>query len=113
MSTSPIPRLTSLTACAGCAAKLRPDLLGAALKTIPQKKNARALVGFETSDDAAVYKLNSTQAIVETVDFFPPIHDDPFMYGQIAAANAMSASRVLRCGLMPHNTVARDWSPTA
>jgi len=53
-------------------------------------KSPRALVGFATSDDAAVYRLSATQAVVETVDFFPPVVDDPFQFGRIAAANAMS-----------------------
>ncbi len=85
-----LPRLTSLSNCAGCAAKLRPDLLGELLAGIPNVKTKAALVGFETSDDAAVYQLSPKLAVVETVDFFPPVLDDPFAYGQIAAANAMS-----------------------
>jgi selenide,water dikinase len=84
------PRLTSLSNCAGCAAKLRPDLLGELLAGIPNVRDANALVGFETSDDAAVYKLKPDLAVVETVDFFPPVLDDPYAFGQIAAANAMS-----------------------
>lgn len=89
MATPPI-KLTSLSNCAGCAAKLRPDLLGELLAGIPSVKAKDALVGFETSDDAAVYRLTKDLAVVETVDFFPPVLDDPFAYGQIAAANAMS-----------------------
>jgi selenide,water dikinase len=85
-----VPRLTSLSNCAGCAAKLRPDLLGELLAGIPNVKVKAALVGFETSDDAAVYQLTRDLAVVETVDFFPPVLDDPYAYGQIAAANAMS-----------------------
>ena len=85
-----LPRLTSLSNCAGCAAKLRPDLLGELLSGLPNLKVKAALVGFETSDDAAVYQLTKDLAVVETVDFFPPVLDDPFAYGQIAAANAMS-----------------------
>ena len=54
------------------------------------RKDARALVGFATHDDAAVYKLSASQAVVSTVDFFPPVVDDPFSFGQIAAANALS-----------------------
>lgn len=54
------------------------------------KKDARALVGYATHDDAAVYKLSATQAVVSTADFFPPVVDDPFAFGQIAAANALS-----------------------
>lgn len=87
---APLPRLTQLSNCAGCAAKLRPDLLHEVLQGLPNTKVKDALVGFETSDDAAVYRLTPTLAIVETVDFFPPVLDDPFAYGQIAAANAMS-----------------------
>lgn len=83
-------RLTELSNCAGCAAKLRPDLLSELLAGIPNVKVKDALVGFETSDDAAVYRLTKDLAVVETVDFFPPVLDDPFAYGQIAAANAMS-----------------------
>ncbi len=54
------------------------------------KKDSRALVGYATHDDAAVYKLSAHQAVVSTVDFFPPVVDDPFAFGQIAAANALS-----------------------
>jgi selenide,water dikinase len=88
---APIPRLTQLSNCAGCAAKLRPDVLHEVLQGLPSGvKSKDALVGFETSDDAAVYRLRPDLAVVETVDFFPPVLDDPFAYGQIAAANAMS-----------------------
>lgn len=87
---APLPRLTQLSNCAGCAAKLRPDVLHDVLAGISNTKVKNALVGFETSDDAAVYKLRPDLAVVETVDFFPPVLDDPFAYGQIAAANAMS-----------------------
>ncbi|MBE2250952.1 MAG: selenide, water dikinase SelD [Myxococcus sp.] len=87
---APIPKLTQLSNCAGCAAKLRPDVLHQVLRGISNTKVKDALVGFETSDDAAVYRLRPDLAIVETVDFFPPVLDDPFAYGQIAAANAMS-----------------------
>lgn len=85
-----VPRLTQLSNCAGCAAKLRPDVLHEVLRGLSNTKVKDALVGFETSDDAAVYRLRSDLAVVETVDFFPPVLDDPFAYGQIAAANAMS-----------------------
>jgi selenide,water dikinase len=54
------------------------------------RKDPRALVGFATSDDAAVYRLNAREAVVSTVDFFPPVVDDPFAFGEIAAANALS-----------------------
>lgn len=84
------PSLTSLSNCAGCAAKIRPELLHQVLARLPKVRAPQAMVGFETSDDAAVYRLSPTQAVVETVDFFPPVVDDPFSYGQIAAANALS-----------------------
>lgn len=94
MSTAKKPsakvRLTSLSNCAGCAAKLRPDLLGELLAGLPRVKSKDALVGYDTADDAAVYRLDSKTAVVETVDFFPPVVDDPYAFGQIAAANAMS-----------------------
>lgn len=60
------------------------------LRHLKTRKDARALVGFATHDDAAVYKLSATQAVVSTADFFPPVVDDPFSFGQIAAANALS-----------------------
>ena len=85
-----IPRLTSLAACAGCAAKLRPDVLSELLKGLPRVKARGVLVGYDTADDAAVVQVRSDLAIVETADFFPPVVDDPTAYGEIAAANAMS-----------------------
>jgi len=89
--TAPEPlRLTQLSSGAGCAAKLRPELLGELLRGLPRVKAKDALVGFDTNDDAAVYRLSSTQAVVQTVDFSPPVVDDPYAFGQIAAANAMS-----------------------
>ena len=57
---------------------------------LPKISDPRILVGFESSDDACVYKLTDDIAIINTVDFFPPIVDDPYMFGQIAAANALS-----------------------
>jgi selenide, water dikinase len=60
------------------------------LRRLPKVKDARALVGYETRDDAAVYQLSATEAIVETVDFFTPVVDDPYWFGRIAAANAFS-----------------------
>jgi selenide, water dikinase len=88
---APVPiKLTQLSNCAGCAAKLRPDVLSELLHGLPRVKAKQALVGYETSDDAAVYRLRADLAVVETVDFFPPVLDDPFAYGAVAAANAMS-----------------------
>jgi selenide,water dikinase len=60
------------------------------LRHLPRTTDPRALVGHETHDDAAVYALSATEAIVETVDFFTPVVDDPFLFGRIAAANALS-----------------------
>lgn len=60
------------------------------LRRLPKVHDPRALVGHETSDDAAVYQLSATEAVVETVDFFTPVVDDPFLFGRIAAANALS-----------------------
>ncbi len=60
------------------------------LATLPQSDHPNLLVGFNTADDAGVYRLSDTQALVQTVDFFPPIVDDPYWFGQIAAANALS-----------------------
>jgi selenide,water dikinase len=60
------------------------------LRSLPPSKDPNLLVGTETHDDAGVYKLTEDLAIVQTIDFFPPVVDDPFVYGQIAAANALS-----------------------
>lgn len=83
-------RLTEYTHALGCACKIRPQLLEKILKGIPGKNDPAILVGHETSDDAAVYLIDENTAIVQTVDFIPPIVDDPYMYGAISAANALS-----------------------
>jgi selenide, water dikinase len=83
-------RLTTTAKAAGCAAKLSPSMLDAVLKKLPPQRNSSVLVGFETSDDAAVYQLTDDLAIVQTVDFFTPIVDDPTLFGQVAAANSLS-----------------------
>lgn len=75
----------------GCTAKLGPDILKHVLSKIPKgKKDDALLVGYDSSDDAAVYKLSDDVAVVQTLDFFPPMVDDPYIFGQIAAANALS-----------------------
>ena len=75
----------------GCAAKLGPDILERVLSRLPRTKQDPALlVGFENSDDAAVYQLSPDLAFVQTLDFFPPMIEDPYLFGQVAAANAMS-----------------------
>jgi selenide,water dikinase len=83
-------RLTTTAKSAGCAAKLSPSILESVLKRLSPASDPNLLVGFETSDDAAVYKLSDDLALVQTVDFFTPIVDDPFLFGQVAAANALS-----------------------
>jgi selenide, water dikinase len=83
-------RLTATVKAAGCAAKLSPSVLDAVLKRLPPQADPNVIVGFETSDDAAVYRLTDDLAIVQTVDFFTPIVDGPELFGQIAAANALS-----------------------
>ena len=85
------PRLTSLSHGGGCGCKIAPGVLSEILKgTITMPMPAELLVGIETSDDAAVYKLNDEQALIATTDFFMPIVDDPFDFGRIAATNAIS-----------------------
>ncbi|MBO8165390.1 MAG: selenide, water dikinase SelD [Brevibacillus sp.] len=85
-------KLTSLTSKGGCGCKISPDALSAVLKNArrPGQHDPRLLVGLETSDDAGVYQLTDDIALVQTLDFFTPIVDDPYWFGQIAAANALS-----------------------
>ncbi len=92
MATTPSPRLTSLSHGGGCGCKIAPGVLSDILRSsgaagfVPPE----LLVGIETSDDAAVYRLNDEQALVATTDFFMPIVDDPYEFGRIAATNALS-----------------------
>lgn len=74
----------------GCTAKLGPGILDKVLKMIPKKADPNLLVGFDHSDDAAVYQLTDDLAVVQTLDFFPPMVEDPYLFGKIAAANALS-----------------------
>src|SRR5512141_2439321 len=84
-------RLTQFSHGGGCGCKIAPGVLEQILaKTAPGLVPKDLLVGIETSDDAAVYRLNDHQAIVATTDFFTPIVDDPFDFGRIAATNAIS-----------------------
>ncbi len=83
-------KLTQYTHGLGCACKLRPQLLEGVLQKLPVPKDKNILVGSETADDAAVYKINEETAVVHTVDFFTPVVDDPFDFGRIAAVNALS-----------------------
>ncbi|CAN5229384.1 selenide, water dikinase SelD [soil metagenome] len=85
------PRLTSLAHGGGCGCKIAPGVLAEMLKSMPAAAPfANLMVGTESSDDAAVWRLNDTQALVATTDFFMPMVDDPFEFGRIAATNALS-----------------------
>lgn len=84
-------RLTQLTKSSGWAAKIGPDILAQVLgQFINETSSNDLIVGLETSDDAAVYKIDEDKAIILTLDFFTPVVDDPYLYGQIAAANSLS-----------------------
>jgi len=83
-------RLTALARCAGCAAKLGAADLAQALAGVPSFPDDRLLVGRESFDDAGVFVVRDDLALVQTVDFFAPIVDDPYSFGQVAAANALS-----------------------
>lgn len=83
-------KLTQMTKTAGWAAKIGPETLAQVLCKLPKFKDDNLIVGIETSDDAAVYKITDDIAIIQTVDFFTPIVDDPYTFGQIAAANSLS-----------------------
>ena len=80
--------LTSLAKCAGWAAKFSPEDLAQVLRQLPVFTGPDLLVGNGTGDDAAVYKISDETALVLTVDFFPPMVDDPWHFGAIAAANS-------------------------
>ena len=94
MSTSPPIRLTELTDCGGCAAKLGADLLAEALAGLgaeaATEPSGAMIAGLDPPDDAAVYRISDELAIIGTLDFFPPLVDDPRTFGEIAAANALS-----------------------
>lgn len=83
-------KLTKLAKCAGCGAKVGAGVLTKLLDGIKTLEDPNLLVGFDKSDDASVYRINDELALVQTVDFFPPIDDDPYIFGQIAATNALS-----------------------
>ncbi|APW62606.1 selenide, water dikinase SelD [Paludisphaera borealis] len=90
MTTTP-KRLTDYANCAGCAGKISPAGISQVLRDWAKAPNhPNVLVGTETMDDAGVYRIASNLALVQTLDFFPPLVDDPFAFGQIAAANALS-----------------------
>ncbi|HMN20393.1 MAG TPA: selenide, water dikinase SelD [Ottowia sp.] len=111
------PRLTSLSHGGGCGCKIAPGVLSDILKnTAALPVPPQLLVGIETADDAAVYRLNDEQALIATTDFFMPIVDDPFDFGRIAAANALSdvyamgGTPILALGLvgMPINVLSLE-----
>jgi selenide,water dikinase len=115
--TTPEPRLTSLAHGGGCGCKLAPAVLRDILKGMPLAGPfADLMVGTETSDDAAVWRLNDQQALVATTDFFMPVVDDPFDFGRIAATNALSdvyamgATPIFALALvgMPVNVLSTD-----
>jgi selenide, water dikinase len=91
MTPTSTKRLTEYANCAGCAGKIPPlgiaQILGS---LVPRSTDPNLLVGTETSDDAGVYQVGDGLALVQTIDFFPPLIDDPFTFGQIAATNALS-----------------------
>ena len=83
-------RLTTLSHGAGCACKLPAAEIHALLADLPRPDDPNVLVGVETADDAAVYRVSDALAVVSTADFFTPIVDDPYDFGRIAATNALS-----------------------
>jgi selenide, water dikinase len=83
-------KLTGQVKAGGCASKLSPKILDQVLPRIPRASDANIIVGFDTADDAGVYRISPELAIVQTVDFFTPVVDDPYTFGAIAAANALS-----------------------
>src|SRR6202162_742105 len=90
MSEKKTVRLTETVKDAGCASKLSPAALDTVLGKLARQHDPNVLVGFDHADDAGVYQISPDQALVQTVDFFTPVVDDPYTFGQIAAANALS-----------------------
>ncbi len=97
-------RLTEYADCAGCASKLDASLLDQLTIDLPRQDDPNILVDFRTADDAGVYRWPGGPALVQTVDFFTPIVDDPYDFGQIAAANALSD--VYAMGGLPRTALA-------
>jgi selenide,water dikinase len=85
-----VPRLTELCSTGGCAAKYDGAELALILEALPKPEIAELLVGLDPPDDAAIWQISDDVALVQTVDFFPPVVDDPFLYGRIAANNALN-----------------------
>src|ERR687894_1846213 len=98
-------RLTQFSHGGGCGCKIAPAVLSEILASTPIRGLPKdLLVGTETADDAAVYRLNDTQALVATTDFFTPVVDDPYDFGRIAATNAISD--VYAMGALPFMALA-------
>ena len=83
-------KLTKLAKCAGCGAKVGAGTLVHMLEGFKTHQDPRLIVGYDKSDDASVYVIDENTALIQTTDFFPPIVDDPYLYGRIAATNALS-----------------------
>ena len=83
-------KMTKLASCAGCGAKVGAGTLSRLLEGYETVTDERLIVGYDRSDDASVYMIDSETALIQTTDFFPPIVDDPYLYGRIAAVNAIS-----------------------
>src|ERR1700749_820233 len=90
MGGTSLKKLTAHVKAAGCASKLRPKVLGPVRASWPRWPDENVLIGFDTADDAGVYRLTPELALVQTVDFFTPVVDNPETFGAIAAANALS-----------------------
>lgn len=90
MSLSKKIRLTDYASCAGCAGKLSLRATAQVLRELPRVTDTNLLVGFDHFDDAGIYRLDGSTALVQTLDFFPPLVDDPYQFGRIAAANSLS-----------------------
>ena len=83
-------KLTALTKTSGCAAKIGPGVLDSVLQNLPKFEDPNLIVGFDKKDDALVYGISDDKVVIQTVDFFPPMVDDPYTFGQVAATNALS-----------------------
>jgi len=90
-------KLTSLVKTSGCAAKLPPKKLEEVLKTLPSYKSPNLLEDFTGNEDALAFDLGNNRVMVQSVDFFPPMVDDPYIFGQVAAANAISDIYAMGC----------------
>lgn len=93
----PDVKLTEMVSTSGCAAKLAPKTLHRVLESLPRMESSRLVEGFSNSEDALIYRIEGDLVCVQTVDFFPPMVDDPFTFGQVAAANALSDIYAMGC----------------